>query len=373
MPGFSADEEDWCIPVLLNLVRELARRHEVHIFTLRYPPHSGTYEVYGATVHAFGGGTTAGFQRLPLLGWALITILGQAHRHSFDILHGFWADEPGFLAVTAGRLGRIPAMVSLSGGELIGLPDIGYGSQLSRLNRHLIRLALSRAAYVTVGSNYMYRLARPQVGSDRLVLMPLGVDTVLFHPNGKGANPSPLIEGTIKLLHVASLASVKDQITLLRALAMVVRSMPEVHLHITGEGSLRCDLEKLAEAFDVRTFVTFHGVVPHDRLPDYYRAADLCVLSSRHESQAMVILEAAACARATVGTAVGILPDLEQAGRTVPVGDAPALARAIMCLLRHPAKRAAMGHTARSLIENSYSLKDTVAMLQRLYAELAAQ
>ena len=37
IPGFSASESDWCIPVYLNLVRELAKHHHVRVFPIRYP------------------------------------------------------------------------------------------------------------------------------------------------------------------------------------------------------------------------------------------------------------------------------------------------------------------------------------------------
>ena len=129
-PGFSASETDWCIPALLALVRELARHDEVEVFTLRYPHRRESYHVYGAAVHAFGGGLAAGVSRLALLGNAMASIVRRHRRRPFDVLHGLWADEPGFLAVAGGRLLGVPSVVSLMGGELVGLRDIGYGGQL---------------------------------------------------------------------------------------------------------------------------------------------------------------------------------------------------------------------------------------------------
>src|SRR5262245_50711825 len=158
-PGFSASEADWCIPALLDLVRELARDNEVHVFTLRYPHRRGPYTVYRATVHAFGGALVGGAGRAALLGRALAEISAQARRRPFDVLHGLWADEPGFLAVAAGRLLGTPAVVSLLGGELIAMPDIGYGGELSRINRWLIRPARRGAARVTAGAGSPHAVA----------------------------------------------------------------------------------------------------------------------------------------------------------------------------------------------------------------------
>ncbi len=103
-------------------------------------------------------------------------------RRTFDVLHGLWADEPGFLAVSAGRLLGVPAVVSLLGGELVALPEIGYGGQLSRSNRWLTGQALRHAHAVTTGSELLREIAAPCVGRGRLAVQPLGVDTHLFCP-----------------------------------------------------------------------------------------------------------------------------------------------------------------------------------------------
>ena len=75
----------------------------------------------------------------------------------------------------------------------MGLPDIGYGGQLSRINRWLVRIALHGAHAVTVGSTYLLDLVQPYVASDRLLLMPLRFYTGLFHPESGPANANPLL------------------------------------------------------------------------------------------------------------------------------------------------------------------------------------
>ncbi len=370
LPGFSAGESDWCIPAQLNLVRRLACRAEVHVFPLRYPHHRRPYTVYGAAVHPQGGAETRGVGRAALLARTLTAVAAEHRRRPFDILHGMWADEPGFVAVAAGRLLGVPAVVSLLGGELVGLPDIGYGGQLSRINRWLTRVALRRATRVTAGSSYLRRLARPFVSPERLLPIPIGVDSGMFHPGP--ASPMPLSEGETKLLHVGSLVPVKDQATLLRAFSQVVEGVPGIHLHFVGEGPLRRDLESLAESLGIASHVTLHGAVPHGQMLAYYRAADLCVLSSRHEGQELVTLEAAACARTTVGTAVGLLPDLTPASQVVPVGDAEALADALLGTIQDRQAITVIGQAGLEAVEAGYILERTVARLRALYVDLLA-
>src|SRR5258705_3059553 len=88
IPGFSDGEQDWCIPVYLNLVRALAQSNSVRVFALRYPPRRDTYSVYNAQVYALGGGSsTAGVARWILLARTVVTIIRQHRVRPFDILH----------------------------------------------------------------------------------------------------------------------------------------------------------------------------------------------------------------------------------------------------------------------------------------------
>ena len=311
---------------------------------------------------------------MPLLARGLAA-MRQAHRQApFDVLHGLWADEPGFLAVSAGRLLGVPAVVSLLGGELVALPEIGYGGQLSRLNRWLAGQALRRAQVVTVGSELLRKIAAPYVGRGRLAVQPLGVDTQLFCRGVSGRVPESVLSlaGEFKLLHVASLVPIKDQVTLLRSVALVAKQRPGVHLHMLGDGPLRVPLAAEVQALNLSEHVTFHGDVPHERLPDFYRAADLFLLSSRYESQSLVVLEASACGCPAAGTAVGILPELLLSEYLAPVGDSAALAAAIGRLLERPQRLAEAGLAAYHLANSRYSLSQTATAFETLYRTLAS-
>lgn len=370
-PGFaSPGETDFAIPALVDTVRALAERHEVHVFTLRYPHRRDSYEVGGAIVHAFGGGTVGGASRLRLLQRVLAAVGREHRRRPFDFFHGLWADEPGFVAAAASRLHRKPSIVSILGGELVGFPDIGYGGQLSRINRLLTRQALRHASAVTVGSDFLRQIAAARVPDDRLHTVPLGVDTNLFTPAPTPHTPRPTAH--FHILHVASLSPVKDQATLLRALAIVAIEHPEVHLHIAGSGLLQPALTAHTAELGLTERVTFHGQVAHERLPGAYQAADLFVLSSRYESQSLAALEAAACGCPVVGVAVGVLPELVDPAQVVPVGNAGALAAAISGLIHDPGRRSRSAADSRAIVLDRFALADTVTGLELLYQELSA-
>ena len=362
VPGFSASEDDWCIPSLHHLVRRLAADHEVLVVALRHPARQTEYGFFGARVRPLGAGTRTGLSRLTMIARAR-SELRRAHRRApFDVIHGLWVDEAGFVAAAAGRTLGLRSVVSVMGGELVGLPDIGYGTQLGRTGRWLVRRSLRAATVATVGARSLEPPVRELRRGGPLAWAPLGVDTSLFTAEGAAA---PLA-GEPCLLQVASLTPVKGQRLLLKAFATVSQSLPRAHLHLVGDGPERVPLERAIREHELDRKVSLHGAVPHHELPPYYRAADLHVVSSRFESQSMATLEAAACGTATVGTAVGILP--ESGLPTAPPGDAAALAAAAVGVLESTDGARRLGETARAWVHDSLSLERCVSRLLDLYS-----
>jgi glycosyltransferase involved in cell wall biosynthesis len=324
----------------------------------------------GAHVISLGGAQVNKLRRLPLILRGVTTVVGEGKRRPFDVLHALWGGESGFVTLVAARALNVPTVVSLLGGELVAIPDIDYGGRRGRLNGWLTSFSIKRADRVTVGSKTMRQLAKPYVAARRLTVVPLGIDVRMFRPADSGAENAPWDKECLNLLHVASLVPVKDQDCLLEAFAKVAASESHAHLHIVGEGPRGRELKQLVERRELRERVSFHGQVAHHDLPTYYRAADLVVLSSRFESQGMVILEAAACGCPSVGTAVGVLPDLGDAAVIVPVGDARALASATTELLREKARRRAVAQTALARVRRNYSVEQAAATFESMYKGL---
>src|SRR5262249_14161560 len=201
---------------------------------------------------------------------------------------------------------------------------------------------LRLASAVTAGSSYALRPLAGRVAAQRV---PLGVDRARFAaPVERAAGPP------WRLLHVGSINRVKDQTTLLRALRLLVEQEAQVHLDWVGEDTLDGALRRLCGELGLAEHVTFHGFRPSDAVAPLYRAAHLHLLSSRHESQAVVVGEAAAAGVPTVGTAVGVVAELAPwAAWAVPVGDADGLAGGALALLRDPAGRLHIGLAAQEL------------------------
>ena len=314
IPGFSASEDDWCIPVYLNLVRELAKEHDVRVFPIRYPPTHTPYTVHGAHVFPFNGGSfTAGWARWSML-WEVERGIKKHHQvKPFDVLHAIWADETGYIANNIGKQLGVPTVISIAGGELVGFENIQYGLQLGRVTARLVHRALHYATMIVAPCQYTANLTRQYMqhyrmaGEEKLHVVPLGVDTELFKPPEIDTRPR-------EFLHVGSLNPIKRQDLLLQLIAR----MPNTTLDIVGDGELRGYLESLCRELKIEDRVVFHGEVAHDQLPAYYQEAHFLLMTSQHEAFCMAAIEALACGTEVIGSAVGVLPEI---GKTAPVGD----------------------------------------------------
>jgi glycosyltransferase involved in cell wall biosynthesis len=371
LPGFSSDEHDWCIPALLNLVRAASKAVDLEVFTLRYPHRRDTYRIGNAVVHSLGWAQRRSVHSATL--WAnAVQLIAQRHRHKpFDVLHTQWADEPGWIGVTAARWLCIPSIVSVIGGELSHLPSIGYGVQQYALPRRLIRWTLRHATRVTGGSQYTLELIRAH-GIAAPVWLPWGVDTRLFAPATLTPQP-PLRMGNeaeiLRLVNVGSLLPVKGQLTLLCAMRRVMDVISQVRLQLVGAGPLKRELLAALERLNLQTHVTLREPVAHHELPTLYHQSTMFVQTSLHEGQGMAVLEAAACGVPCIGTRVGVVPELApDAALAMSMGDERALADAIIELWQDEKKRAAMGRAARQKVEEVYSVEKCVERFMNLWS-----
>jgi glycosyltransferase involved in cell wall biosynthesis len=339
--GFDRSGRKDIIPALLSLTERLARQHQVTVIVVRQEPEPSRFPLLGAEVVNLGYMAARRPGRVSLrCVYRMLTALGTDGRH-LDVLHAFWIAECGLLAALAGRLWHVPVVVSVGGGELVWVPEVGYGGRGDWCCRMQTAVALRCADAVTAGSDYA---RQPLTGRQPVPqVVPLGVDTTRFYGPIQRSDGPPW-----RLLHVASLNRVKNQGMLLRALRLVTDRLLGVQLDVVGEDWLHGALHRLVDELGLRHVVHLHGLLDHEAIVPLYRQAHLYLQSSWHESQGVAVCEAAASGVPTVGTAVGVVADLApEAAWAVPCDDAAAMADAILTLLGDRQRREQLAQAAQ--------------------------
>jgi glycosyltransferase involved in cell wall biosynthesis len=355
--GVDRSGEYRVIPALLALIERLSVYSDVQVIALGQENQPGAWELAGAHIHNMGARHT----RL-----RAVRAIHQLHRSSpVDLVHAIWSGNCGLVAAAAGRLLGIPNLVHVAGGELVSIPDIGYGGFQRRRGRLREALVLRGASTVTAASAPVIEaLSRLGVAAHRV---PLGVDLKSWPPRSPVHRDH---DRPARLIHVASLNRVKDQSTLLHALAALVKSGVRFDMDIVGDDTLDGEIQALAKELGLSEMVRFHGFLPQRQLRPLLEAADLMVHSSRHEAGPLVVLEAAVAGVPTIGTLVGHIAEwAPEAALSVPVGDSARLAAGIRHLLEDEDLRMSIAREAlkRAVLEDA---DHTAACFRELYNRL---
>lgn len=157
-------------------------------------------------------------------------------------------------------------------------------------------------------------------------MIPPGYDDLRFFPVGEPSREAIRnrlgFQGKV-VLALGRLARNKGYDLLLDAFTVLVQREPEARLHLAVGGSSATSLEaelleglkEQARSLGIANMVTFGDFIPDADLPDYYRAADLFVLSSRYEPFGMTAIEAMASGAPVIVTVHGGLHRVLTYGR----------------------------------------------------------
>jgi glycosyltransferase involved in cell wall biosynthesis len=254
--------------------------------------------------------------------------------YDFDLIDAHYYYPDGVAAVMAGRRLNKPVVITARGTDINLIPTY-------RLPRRMILWAAARAAaLITVCQALKDRLVELGVPERRVTVLRNGVDLDMFRPGDRRAARARLGLTGPSLLSVGHLIPRKGHDIVIRALQM----LPDARLLIVGEGPAESTLRRLASSLGLEERVVFVGRVPHDRLLEYYYAADALVLASSREGWANVLLEAMACGTPVVATDVWGTSEVvaaPEAGLLVHERSPKAVAEAIDALLAHPPDRGA--------------------------------
>ena len=279
-----------------------------------------------------------------------------------DVVHGH-SSKAGFLArLAAAAQGRRSSVAFTPHGWSFWAADGVEGALYRRLER--VAAHWCETIVVLSDAERQAGLAAGVGRAGQYRVIPNGVELDRF-----AAAPEP-VPG--RILCVGRLAPPKRPDTILDALALVRRELPEAELHVVGDGPLRAQVEARTAALGLGDAVRLLGTSTD--VPGLLRGAACLALASDYEGLPLAVLEAMAAGVPVVASAVGGVPELVADGRTgllVQPGSADGLAAALGELLRDPARARALGDAGRELARERYSRERMAAEHERLWEQLA--
>jgi len=244
---------------------------------------------------------------------------------------------------------------------------------VARLGAHLSSRLPQKIIYCADSSMREHQ----RLGYDRHkgIFIPNGFDTARFAPDREGGLQArqqfSIPSNAVVVGQVGRFHPTKDHLTLLRATSMVREAQPETIFVLCGSqvedsnAQLRAWVEELGLSKNVRL------IGAQKDMAAIYNMMDVLVSSSLSEAFPNVIGEAMSCALPCVATDVGDSALLiGDGGLLVPAADAPALAEAILRLLRDQVLRRSLGAAARARIQEHFSMAQMTARLEALYREI---
>jgi glycosyltransferase involved in cell wall biosynthesis len=274
-----------------------------------------------------------------------------------DLLHAHFATESAATARQLADEHRVPFTFTAHGYDIFRKPPPDFQARAS-----------AAAAVVTVSrANADYIASAFGVSRGHLNVIPCGVDTERFHPNGVDSGGPPL------LLCVARHVLVKNLPVLLEACARLRDEGVIFRCVMIGDGPCRAELEAARERLGLQDLVQMPGAALQEEIAHWWQQAAVGLLTSDSEGMPVSLMEAAASGVPVVATAVGGVPELVQdgvSGILVPPRDPEALAGALRRLLERPELRHKMGLAARRHAVANLSATGQVNALLSLWSQI---
>lgn len=352
---------------IATLLRNLAQTEELRLSAILLNPGRLAQEIRGCGIDV---------RIIPESQKSFLAVFSEAATYlasrGVRILHSHRYKENVLGALLAHRC-RIPFVVRTQHG--LSEPHVGFRQikqkLIQRLDRFVARWATDRV--ISVSSEMSRHLAQ-QVNSQKIVIIPNGVDPAIVHSELSVAEARDRL-GVPRDCHVLGAAGRLEHIKrldiFLEAAKLLSAERRDTWYVIAGEGKEEARLRALTQSLGLGDRVMFLG--HRDDIYDVLRALDILVLSSDHEGLPMVLLEALCLGVVVVARAVGGIPEVIQNGVNgilVDLPDPRDLADACVQVLADRARSQRLAEAGLRSVTEGYGAAMAADQVTRLYLSL---
>lgn len=227
-----------------------------------------------------------------------------------DVIHAHYSYRLAFLVGVIGLIRKIPVVVTLHG---LGTLDPAQASLYTQLKHSFYRyFSLNLATKIISTSEDLAVVVYKYIPKEKVVIIMNGYDSTSFNTTSTQAQNLFVekFENKKIILTVRRLVPKNGIHYLIEAMPFVIKSNPNVHYIIVGDGPLREKIKERIEANKLESYVTLLGIKDNSEVPSYLSMADVVIFPSTAESSSIACAEAMGMAKMVVASRVGGLIEL---------------------------------------------------------------
>jgi glycosyltransferase involved in cell wall biosynthesis len=291
----------------------------------------------------------------------LIKLFAFIRRSNADVVHTH-CEPSSFYAGLTSRLLRVPTVGTIHRSELRYYVPTWRNRLYYRFLDYYIAVSHERKRRL------VSQLWLPK-GKVSVLHWGIDLDSIPEHYDVTQMRRKLRLSDGIILFSLGHLGPIKGHEDSIKAMPAIRSRFPEAKLYIAGAG-LAEDHERLhalIEKLSLQGVVVLLGQITNSL--EWLQACNIFLQPSREEAFGLVFLEAGLCAKPTVSTAVGGIPEIIVDGETgylVNTLNPDAVAEKVNVLLASEQERLDMGEAARQHICKNFSLTDRIDELERL-------
>jgi glycosyltransferase involved in cell wall biosynthesis len=305
---------------------------------------------------------------------ALKSQVRQLHaQQPISLIHAHAALPCGQAAMLLARDLGIPFVVTVHGLDVFSTRQVPgwFGRLCSDASKDVYRAA---ARVICISEHVARRVREGLGGAANISVVYNGVDSAFFGPAFSPASTSADSAASPNdvILSVGNLIPIKGHELLLRSLAEITPSHPQVRCRIIGDGSERVRLQKLARALRIEDRVHFLGRRPRSEVAAAMKECALFALPSWYEGLGCVYLEAMSAERPAIacrGQGIEEVIRHQENGWLIEPKNLSDLTAALHALLSDRPLRENLGRAGRQTVLQGYTLAHQARQLSSIYRE----
>lgn len=279
-----------------------------------------------------------------------------------DIFHAHYAGVNGFVA---SLINYHPFVLTAWGSDILF-------AGVSKIKGPFVKYALKKADLITSDAKHIKNaILNFNINTAEIKIVCFGIDIKKFAPGDNSQKTGN------KIISLRSFEPVYNIETLIKAIPLVLKEIPNAKFILAGKGSEEENLKELAKRLGVLDAISFVGIISQNNLPKYLQESSVYVSTSLSDAGiASSTAEAMACGLPCIITDFGDNKEWVEDGKSgflMPARDYKFLAEKIIYLLKNPLKCEKFGQNARKIIEEKNNYYKEMEKMEKLYLKLCEQ